>query len=240
MDEAPSVVSGHPYLDGNPFALQVNFVLMETLRAIDHVGLMGGHPALNLVDTVGGMHDQPLRDEDEFLRSYENLVELGLDTETLSERAARRLRREARERPSDAEQAYAAALEARAVVDAVFRPVAEGSEPPADALEKLAQLELTAISHGRLVLGRGLAEWSWEDAPRLDAPLWPLVHSAVELVTNGPLDRISRCGRCRWLFLDTTKNHSRRWCSTEGCGTDAKKERYVARRRARRAASTGG
>jgi predicted RNA-binding Zn ribbon-like protein len=214
---------------------------METLREVGHVDLMGGHPALDLVDTVGGMLDRPVTDEDEFLRSYEDLVQLGLETETLSERAARRLRRAARERPRDAERAHAAALEARAVIDSVFRPIAEGSEkPPADALDELAKLHVTAISHGRLVARGGHAEWSWEDAPGLDAPLWPLVHSAVELVTEGPLDRVSQCGRCRWLFLDTTKNHSRRWCSMEGCGTDAKIERYVARRRERRAAASAG
>jgi len=59
-------------------------------------------------------------------------------------------------------------------------------------------------------------------------------------MTEGPLERLKTCGRCRWLFLDTTKNRSRRWCSTEGCGTDVKKERYVARRRARRSGSSSG
>ena len=95
------------------------------------------------------------------------------------------------------------------------------------------------MEHGRLVhVGEGRFEWSWDDAAGLDAPLWPLIHSALELVTSGPLERVSQCGRCRWLFLDTTKNHSRRWCSMEGCGTDAKMERYVARRRERRAKTT--
>ena len=199
---------------------------------------MGGHPALDFVDTVGGMLGSPPRDEDEYLRSYEDLVVLGLKTETLSERAARRLRRAASERPSDAQKALAAALDLRAVVDAVFRPVADGSAPPADALEELARLDALATAHGRLVENGGRVEWSWDDAQELDSPLWPLVHAAVALVTKGPLERVSRCGRCRWLFLDTTKNHSRRWCSMDGCGTDAKVERYVARRRERRAAAT--
>jgi predicted RNA-binding Zn ribbon-like protein len=126
------------------------------------------------------------------------------------------------------------------VLDSVFRPVADDSKPPARALDQLAALGATAISRGRLVERDGHVKWGWDDAPELEAPLWPLVHSAVELVTDGPLDRVSQCGRCRWLFLDTTKNHSRRWCSMEGCGTDAKMERYVARRRERRAASAAG
>jgi predicted RNA-binding Zn ribbon-like protein len=213
---------------------------METVRHVADVDFMGGHPALDLVDTVGGMLDIPVRDEDELLRSYDDLVELGLKTGTLSERAARRLRRAAAEKPDEAQAALDAALEARAVLDSVFRPVSDGSNPPAKALDALGRLGATAAARGRLAEVGGRFEWSWEEAPGLDAPLWPLVHSAVELVTDGPLDRVSQCGRCRWLFLDTTKNHSRRWCSMEGCGTDAKMERYVARRRERRAASAAG
>jgi predicted RNA-binding Zn ribbon-like protein len=114
--------------------------------------------------------------------------------------------------------------------------VAEGGRPPARALDELRELAAEAIARGRLVEGGdGSFVWSWDEVAELDAPVWPLVHSALELVTDGPLERVSQCGRCRWLFLDTTKNHSRRWCSMEGCGTDAKMERYVARRRERRA-----
>jgi predicted RNA-binding Zn ribbon-like protein len=53
----------------------------------------------------------------------------------------------------------------------------------------------------------------------------------VELLTAGPLDRLKLCGGCRWLFLDRSKNRSRRWCSMEHCGTAAKMRRYTGRRR---------
>jgi predicted RNA-binding Zn ribbon-like protein len=56
----------------------------------------------------------------------------------------------------------------------------------------------------------------------------------VELLAEGPLDRMKRCAGCRWLFLDASKNRSRHWCSMEVCGTNAKKRRYVERRRAAR------
>ena len=209
---------------------------METRTRVRDVDLMGGNAALNLIDTVGGELDRPVAPEDDFLRTYDDLVELGLKTGTLSEAAARRLRREAGEHPRKADAALRKALEARALLDAVFRPVAEGERPPADALGSLTELAALAVARGRLVEdGDGTFSLSWDDMAELEAPLWPIVHSALELVTDGPLERVTRCGRCRWLFLDTTKNHSRRWCSMEGCGTDAKMERYVARRRERRA-----
>jgi predicted RNA-binding Zn ribbon-like protein len=159
----------------------------------------------------------------------------GLKMGTMSERSARRLRRLARRQPDEAERVLAEARRKRDLVERVFRPVSEGSEPPARALAELRDFAAEAMTRCELVPAAAGFTCSWENCDELDAPLWPVAHAALELITEGPLDRIKTCGRCRWLFLDTTKNHSRRWCSTEGCGTDAKKERYVARRRERRA-----
>jgi predicted RNA-binding Zn ribbon-like protein len=212
---------------------------METRHVAD-VDFMGGHPALDFVNTVGGMLDTPPRPEDEFLHSYEDLLDFGLKTGTLSERLARRLARLARERPEQADDVLAAARETRSLLESAFRPLAVGEDPPQSALDALGDLGASAMSRGQLVSVDGGYEWSWEDSKDLEAPLWPIAEAALELITTGPLERLKTCGRCRWLFLDTTKNHSRRWCSTEGCGTDAKKERYVARRRARRADSVAG
>jgi predicted RNA-binding Zn ribbon-like protein len=211
---------------------------METLRGIEGVHFMGGDPALDFVDTIGGMHGEESKPEHEFLRSYEDLVTFGLKTETLSERCARRLRRLARERPADAEAVFADAHRKRELLDSAFRPLAEGSKPPARVLGELRDFAAEAVAHGELVPSEDGFAWSWERCEGLDTPLWPIAYAALELMVSGPLERVKTCGRCRWLFLDTTKNHSRRWCSTEGCGTDTKKERYVARRRARRAGSS--
>jgi predicted RNA-binding Zn ribbon-like protein len=199
---------------------------------------MGGNPALDFVDTVGGMLGEEPQPEDELLREYEDLVVLGLKTRTLSERSAQRLRRRARERPDEAERVLADARAKRALIDAAFRPISEGDEPPAPVLAELRDFGAEALTHCELAPASDGFGCAWEHCEELDAPLWPIAHAALELLTDGPLDRIKTCGRCRWLFIDTTKNHSRRWCSTEGCGTDEKKERYVARRRARRAGSS--
>jgi predicted RNA-binding Zn ribbon-like protein len=206
------------------------------LRAIDHVPFYGGNLALDFVDTIGGTLEDPTPD---YMATYADLVTFGQMMGAVSERQARSLRRAARERPADAEAAYATAVERRAQLDAAFRPLSVGEQPPVEALEALREFGAQALAHAELVPdGHGGFEWSWAHCDELDAPLWPIAHSALELITEGPLDRVKTCGRCRWLFLDTTKNHSRRWCSTEGCGTDAKKERYVARRRELRGAGS--
>ena len=78
--------------------------------------------------------------------------------------------------------------------------------------------------------------WEWAKYDQdLDRPLWPVARTAADLLTSGRLDRVRECpgaDGCGWLFYDTSKNGSRRWCSMEGCGNVAKARRLYARRRA--------
>ena len=58
--------------------------------------------------------------------------------------------------------------------------------------------------------------------------------AAGELLTSPQLSRLKKCAGCPWVFLDQSKNLSRRWCAMDDCGTHEKILRYVARRAARR------
>lgn len=78
--------------------------------------------------------------------------------------------------------------------------------------------------------------WSWQHCQELAVPLYPVAVSAAELVTSDRVAMLHRCGRCRWLFLDLSRNHARRWCDMSTCGVAQKVERQAERRRARRAA----
>jgi predicted RNA-binding Zn ribbon-like protein len=113
--------------------------------------------------------------------------------------------------------------DARVVIDAVLRPLARGDAPrPAD-LRRLAELDRVALGRATLAVGgRTFAD-----------PLSAVVHAAAKLVVGGPVDRLKGCGNCTWLFLDLSRNGSRRWCSMEGCGTEVKIRRLTARRRER-------
>jgi predicted RNA-binding Zn ribbon-like protein len=72
---------------------------------------------------------------------------------------------------------------------------------------------------------------SWPD-DRPDAVLWPVARAASDLLTAPELGRLRRCAGCPWVFLDRSRNGSRRWCSMEDCGTAAKMNRYVTKRKA--------
>ena len=73
--------------------------------------------------------------------------------------------------------------------------------------------------------------------PRLLRRLWkPIALSAAELLTSPHLARVRECSgdRCDWLFVDTSRNHLRRWCSMAECGNRSKSQRFLARKRKRR------
>jgi predicted RNA-binding Zn ribbon-like protein len=64
--------------------------------------------------------------------------------------------------------------------------------------------------------------------------LWPIALSALELLTSPQLIRVKKCAGCPWVFLDQSKNLSRRWCAMDDCGTHEKIRRYVSRRAAKK------
>ena len=89
-----------------------------------------------------------------------------------------------------------------------------------------------ALAAGTLVPGAG---WTWPADDPL-APVHAFALAAAGLLSDGAeLARLRTCAACCWLFLDHSRGGSRRWCSMADCGTEAKKRRYVAARRARRA-----
>jgi predicted RNA-binding Zn ribbon-like protein len=203
---------------------------METPGYIDELRIVGGHVALDFVNTVDGDPDGESRFE--ILQSYGDLVAWSARVGLLCE--GERLVGEARRRPEEAEAVYLDALRFRETLYGVLRAAAEGGGAPPSGLEMLRRYEREALSRGKLVEGDDGFDWEWENARDLAGMLWPVAHAATELLTSGGLDRLKRCAGCHWLFLDASRNHSRRWCTMEVCGTHEKVRRYVAKRAAGR------
>jgi predicted RNA-binding Zn ribbon-like protein len=78
--------------------------------------------------------------------------------------------------------------------------------------------------------------WQWRVEPSDPETLvHALALSVAELLHRPDQSRLRRCDGdgCGWLFLDTTRNHSRRWCDPLDCGNRARVRSYVARHRSR-------
>jgi predicted RNA-binding Zn ribbon-like protein len=82
--------------------------------------------------------------------------------------------------------------------------------------------------------GQSHFQWTWS-ADQVSAPafpVWLMAQSASQLLLSVDFERVHACGAesCRWLFLDTSKNHTRRWCNMKVCGNRAKARRFQERR----------
>ena len=197
--------------------------------------IVGGHLALDFANTVDGEPDgRPGRD---YLGDYGRLVVWSRRVGVIPEDRAHRLLREAESRPHEARAVHEQAMALREAVQEVFGAVAEGEDPSPARVEALGRYEARALSNGELAPVEGGFGWRWPDGEDLAGVIWPVAHAATELLTSGRLDRLKRCAACWWLFVDASKNRSRRWCTMEDCGTAEKTRRYVAKRAARRKAT---
>jgi predicted RNA-binding Zn ribbon-like protein len=207
---------------------------METPEYIEKLRIIGGDVALDFINTEDG--DPPA----ECLRGYGDLVAWSVLVGLLSVEEGERLLEVADLRPESAEAAYRDALKLRGALQDVFRAVAEEKAPASLDLETVRKHEIEALSRAELAQNDEGFRWEWRDPRDLSGMLWPVAHSAAGLLTSGDLDRLKLCAGCYWVFLDASRNRSRRWCTMEVCGTDEKKRRYVAKRAAGRDAERRG
>jgi predicted RNA-binding Zn ribbon-like protein len=198
--------------------------------------LDGGHLALDFLNTLGGeVGGEPPSPWDEHFRDYDDVVTWGVRVGALEEAVGERVLTAARRDPDQAARALEEALELRRLIDAVLRPLSDRELPAPADLERLRDAEVAALARAELVEREdGTFHWRWHDGDDLHTQLHPYPHAALDLLMRAPLPRLKRCGRCRWLFIDASRNGSRRWCSMEECGSAVKQERFVERRRRRR------
>jgi predicted RNA-binding Zn ribbon-like protein len=194
--------------------------------------LSGGSPCLDLANTLEA---RPTPRPRELLRTYADLVAWAEEAGLLTHREGPGLRARAKRRPREAEEARRHALLLRESLFSIFSAVAAGAAPPAPALASLNLALPRALGRLRLVpRGRALS-WGWSGERDWDRPLWGVIQSAADLLTSPLRERVRECAGpdCAWLFLDASKNRSRRWCDMTVCGNRAKARRYYRRRRAR-------
>jgi predicted RNA-binding Zn ribbon-like protein len=203
--------------------------------------LVGGDPCLDFVNTVGGRETSGAAAatrsvvRDDKLGSYEDLLAWAHHAALLSEKAARELARVARRRPREASAVLSRAVSTREALHRVLVSLMRGRVPPARDLAAL-NAELAAV-RGQERLVSGASGLQWEPAPPgsgLDSVLWPVWRAAAALLTSGNASRLRQCGGegCGWIFLDRSRNRSRRWCTMEDCGNVSKVRRFRQRRRA--------
>jgi predicted RNA-binding Zn ribbon-like protein len=210
---------------------------MESVgRDIATLERLGGDLALDFANTLGGLRDGPW--DDEWLDGYGDVVAWARHGGLLGDGEADRLLERVRGHPRAAAAAFARGLALREQIHRVMAALAAGGTPAPADLDALRAAQREALAHAALMGRAPRLDWAWDAAgDDLDRPFWPMVQAAIDLLRSERLGRLKQCANCRWLFLDASRNASRRWCSMAHCGIDAKVRATRARRRAARGAS---
>jgi len=194
----------------------------------ESIELIGGHLALDLVNTVSWRHDPD--------RWRENLAEPH-DLLTWAHRAPDLdgddfsiLRSAIAKDPQAAERVLHDVRELR---EHLYQHLGACIDHP----DTKPQVERAAPLHRTLIdavaasnLAGTPARWKLEPSTASGLTRVLALH-ALDLLQTMPRERLRRCddAGCGWLFLDTTRNHSRRWCSSGDCGNRDRARRHYTR-----------
>ena len=209
---------------------------VEPLQGITSISFKGGYLALDFTNTVHNSNAKQVRDE---VAGYPDLVVWSRRAGITSAADEHGLLEAGRKHPRKAAGVVSEARKLRKLIYQVFLAVAERHRPKPTLVKQLEKRWMEAMEHASLVAGPEGFDWSWapRTGVRMDQMLWPIARSAMELLTSPDCRRIHLCNArdCTWLFLDKTKNKSRRWCDMESCGNREKARRHYSKTRSQQA-----
>jgi predicted RNA-binding Zn ribbon-like protein len=203
---------------------------MATTKSAGQLKLEAGRLCLDFANTLdwrGSEH--PI----ELLATYADLVAWAQKVGLLDEDAARLLADRAGQHPQPAMAALEKARTLREAIHAVFVAALHDGPPETADTEIIIATLAEMLNRSRLVKSESSFVWDWGGSEDdLDQIVWWVVQSATEVMTSDELLRVGQCADdrgCGWLFYDTSKNRTRRWCSMRGCGNRAKAKRHYAK-----------
>jgi len=185
------------------------------------------------LDFINTLDNRPVPERrQELIQSYDDLLDWATQAGALS--AARRvvLLRESESHAKDAAAVRARAVELRECLYRIMTAVARNRLVSEDDLREFNVYVGKALSHLELRPARKGFRLAWpENHTQLDSVWWPIVRSASDLLSGDDLRSVRECGddTCRWLFVDRSKNHSRRWCDMRVCGNRIKARKFYRR-----------
>jgi predicted RNA-binding Zn ribbon-like protein len=200
--------------------------MSEKKRDAASLKLLGGRLCLDFVNTLDW---RGTADPREFLNSYQDVVNWSRHVGIANRKESQQLSRMAEQSTTDPEKVLSKAKELREIIYRLFS---------ATIFNK------TALKKDLLVFNKYLSRsmrdsqivktkdgYAWDAAgnkTQLDWILNPIIRSAADVLLSDDLRRIKACAdpACGWLFIDVSRNQSRRWCDMKDCGNRAKATRF--------------
>ena len=197
-------------------------IMKDPKRTLETLELIGGALCFDFANTINSRRNP----EHDYLLTYSDLLEWAGKVEILSPAQVRSLKQRATQDAKKAENALENGRSAREIIYRVFSSITGKSRPQESDLSSISSLYKEAIANGHFVKTDSHYEIDWKTDAEFEALLWPIVASAEKLLVSNELKQVKECPGCGWLFLDISKNQSRRWCSMNTCGARDKMRRY--------------
>lgn len=183
--------------------------------------ISGGEISLDFINTVSWPGTTK---EHDWLDQPENIIAWALEAGIIDEQVQDNLDRYLRD---CLKEEVNHVHDIRKKLRRVLKPFAYDKQPRVSAIEALNNL-LHQASRYRCIDPNGY-QWMWKPPKTLTEIINPVIWNTAHVLTNLDHARIGHCPSCHWLFYDTTRNRSRKWCDMEDCGSRHKALRYYHR-----------
>ena len=204
---------------------------MSKKRDAGNIKLSGGALCLDFANTV---HCYGCADLGEYLNTYHDLVAWSRHVGTITDDEAKTLWRRAAGHPAEAKSAHRRAIELRESIYQIFTCTLEGRSPVQEDLAVFNNHLAEAMMRSQIVKTQEGFYWDMSgNKTKLDWILNPVIRSAADLLVSEDFGRVKKCADpiCGWLFLDISRNRSRRWCDMADCGNRAKAGRFYKKKK---------
>jgi predicted RNA-binding Zn ribbon-like protein len=193
--------------------------------------LLGESLCLDFVNTVSwrGRHNSK-----DFFDTYTDLLNWSRYVNILKAKDFGTLNQRAKKNPDEAKKVLKRAIVLREAMYDLFSARSEGTTLPKNALAIFNNFLSKTMSHSQIVQKDKGFMWNTDgDKNSLDWMLNPVIQSAAELLISVDIGKVKLCGdnECGWIFLDSSRNQSRRWCDMKDCGNRAKARRFYRKKK---------
>ena len=203
-----------------------NMLLSDT----EVYSFIGGQLALDFCNTGEDREGDHIGD---LLHSYRGLVSWAHQAHLLGDSEAVALAALGEKHPGKANGIYQQAVTLREALYRSFSAIAKQQVPDDNDLAMLNNALAQSLGHMRLEKTAEGFEWACYTQPQdMDSMLWLVAKAAADLLLSPERAHLRECGNgnCSWLFLDLSRNHSRRWCTMDSCGNQVKARGYRQRK----------
>ena len=202
---------------------------MTRNATIDAIRLDGGVLCLDFVNTVPDRKDGTDRDN---ISSYDDLIYWARKAGVVTTAGLNALATTGAINEKKTREFLSAAHQIRSLIYSIFKPIANqhrARQADIDVFNEIAGRYFAFLSVGAAKDGY-VSKWRFTDDHFFSVTA-PIIKSAYDLLLSDKLKRVKECPNCGWLFLDSTRNGKRRWCSMEDCGSNVKSLEYYYRQK---------